>query len=64
MKSIKLLRKFFYVEMGIAFLVLIYWGYTAAQESIQKAIGVLPFFLLLVFMLVFSIADKDLSDHN
>lgn len=64
MKSIKLLRKFFYAEMGIGFLVLIHWGYTAAQESIQKAIGVLPFFLLWAFMLVFSIVDKDLSDHN
>jgi hypothetical protein len=64
MKSIKLLRKFFYVEMGIGFLVLIYWLYTAAQESIQKAIGVLPFILLWAFMLVISIVDKDLSDHT
>lgn len=64
MKSIKLLRKFLYAEMGIALLFLIYWMYTAAQESIQKAIGVLPFFLLWACMLVISIADKDLSDHN
>lgn len=64
MKSIKLLRKFFYAEMGIGLLVLIYWLYTAAQVSIQKAIGVLPFFLLWAFMLVISIVDKDLTDHN
>jgi hypothetical protein len=50
--------------MGIGFLVLIYWLYTAAQESIQKAIGVLPFILLWAFMLVISIVDKDLTDHT
>ncbi len=64
MKSNKLLRKFFYVEMGIGLLLLIYWVYTAAQESIQKAIGVLPFFLLWAFMLVISIVDEDLSSHT
>lgn len=64
MKSVKLLRKFFYAEMGIGFIVLIYGVYTAAQESIQKAIGLLPFFLLIAFMLVVGITDKDLSDHN
>lgn len=64
MKSIKLLRKFFYAEMGIGFLVLIYWLYTAAQESFQKALGVLPFIILWAFMLVISIVDKDLTDHN
>lgn len=64
MKSIKLLRKFFYVEMGIGLIVLIYGIYTIAQESIHKAIGLLPCVLLWAFMLVISIADKDLSDHN
>jgi hypothetical protein len=64
MKSIKLLRKFFYAELSIGFIVLIYGVYTAAQESFQKALGLLPCFLLLAFMLVVSIADKDLSDHN
>lgn len=64
MKSVKLLRKFFYAELGIGFIVLIYGVYTAVQESIQKAIGLLPCFLLLAFMLVVGITDKDLSDHN
>lgn len=64
MKSIKLLRKVFYAELSIGFIVLIYGVYTAAQESFQKTLGLLPCFLLLAFMLVVSIADKDLSDHN
>ena len=64
MKSIKLLRKFFYAEMGIGLIVFIYGVYTTAQESLQKAIGLLPFFLLWAFMLVISIVDKDLSNHN
>ena len=64
MKSIKLLRKFFYAEMGIGLILFIYGAYTIAQESLQKAIGLLPFFLLWAFMLVISIVDKDLSNHN
>jgi hypothetical protein len=63
-KPVKMLRKFFYVEMSIVFLVLVYLTYTTAQESIEKAIVVLPFYILWGLMVVVGITDKDLSDSK
>ena len=64
MKPVKLLRKFFYVELGIIFLVLVYVTYTNAQESIEKAIVVVPFYIMWGLMLVVGITDEDLSDSK
>jgi hypothetical protein len=50
--------------MGIVFLVLAYLTYTTAQESIEKAIVVLPFYILWGLMVVVGITDKDLSDSK
>jgi len=63
-KPVKMLRKFFYVELAIVFLVLVYLTYTNAQESIEKAIVVVPFYILWGLMLVVGITDKDLSDSK
>lgn len=64
MKPVKILRKFFYVELAIVFLVLVYVTYTNAQESIEKAIVVVPFYILWGLMLVVGITDEDLSDSK
>lgn len=61
---VKILRKFFYVELAIVFLVLVYLTYTNAQVSIEKAIVVVPFYILWGLMLVVGITDKDLSDSK
>lgn len=64
MKPLKIIRKFFYVELAIIFGV-ICWGIykTVSEGNIQKAIAVgLVSFMLWAILLVLGITEKDLSE--